>query len=223
MATNRQNDDVVIGRNLAKLRQKAGQTQEDLAKKMRSLYGFKWSKATVWSIEAGERPLKLTEAKDAVTCLGLDWVATLPILLQGDGKPTSELEIKGKVLFEQYDSVTDEIPALADTYFSYLVAASEAFKDSDDPEGKQKAEDVLQECCPESLSSMYWDCIKDSLRSYCSKNADMAEALSGANHSDVYNDVWARLFNTWGEEWRKYVFPDDYYSEDDDDGIDNAL
>lgn len=52
-------NDAQIGRNLASLRNEM--SQKDLAEAMRSL-GFKWSQATVWSVEKGERPLRLTEA-----------------------------------------------------------------------------------------------------------------------------------------------------------------
>ena len=60
-------DDKTIGKNLQILR--GDISQEDLASKMRG-YGFKWSKATVWSVEQGERPLRLTEAKAVLQCLG---------------------------------------------------------------------------------------------------------------------------------------------------------
>lgn len=36
-------------------------SQQDLAETMRK-EGFKWSQATVWSVEKGERPLRLSEA-----------------------------------------------------------------------------------------------------------------------------------------------------------------
>lgn len=52
-------DDEQIGRNLAKLR--GDMTQKDLAVAMRAR-DFKWSQATVWSIEKGERPLRFSEA-----------------------------------------------------------------------------------------------------------------------------------------------------------------
>lgn len=52
-------DDQQIGRNLARLR--GDMPQKDLAEAMRD-FGFKWSQATVWSVEKGERPLRLTEA-----------------------------------------------------------------------------------------------------------------------------------------------------------------
>lgn len=49
-----------IGQNLQQLR--GDMSQAALAEKMRE-YGFKWTQATVWSIEKGERPLRLTEAE----------------------------------------------------------------------------------------------------------------------------------------------------------------
>lgn len=38
---------------------------------MRSL-GYKWSQATVWSVEKGERPMRLTESIDIAQILGVD-------------------------------------------------------------------------------------------------------------------------------------------------------
>ncbi|WP_156368343.1 helix-turn-helix domain-containing protein [Arthrobacter sp. Leaf137] len=51
--------DLVIGQNLAKLR--GERTQQDIAEAMRAA-GYKWSQATVWSVEKGERPIRLLEA-----------------------------------------------------------------------------------------------------------------------------------------------------------------
>lgn len=53
--------DTVIGRNLVTVRGEMSQAQ--LAKLMRGR-GHKWSQATVWAIEKGERPLRLVEALD---------------------------------------------------------------------------------------------------------------------------------------------------------------
>lgn len=61
------NLDGLIGQNLARLR--GDLSQADLAKKMKEL-GYKWSQATVWSIEKGERPLRLSEARDVVGVVG---------------------------------------------------------------------------------------------------------------------------------------------------------
>lgn len=52
-------DDAQIGRNLARLR--GDMSQKELAGAMRDR-GHKWSQATVWNVERGERPLRLTEA-----------------------------------------------------------------------------------------------------------------------------------------------------------------
>lgn len=56
-----------IGANLARLR--GNVSQEGLAKAMRDR-GYRWSQATVWAIEKGERPLRLSEAEDATAILG---------------------------------------------------------------------------------------------------------------------------------------------------------
>jgi hypothetical protein len=45
-------------------------TQQALANEMRER-GHKWSQATVWSVEKGERPIRLTEAVDVAEILGL--------------------------------------------------------------------------------------------------------------------------------------------------------
>lgn len=52
-------DDAQIGRNVARAR--GAMSQKDLALLMRQR-GHKWSQATVWNVERGERPLRLSEA-----------------------------------------------------------------------------------------------------------------------------------------------------------------
>lgn len=51
--------DEQIGKNLTAIR--GDMSQKDLAAEMRRR-GHKWSQSTVWSVEKGERPLRLTEA-----------------------------------------------------------------------------------------------------------------------------------------------------------------
>lgn len=63
-----------IGQNLARFRGAVSQAQ--LASEMRER-GHKWSQATVWSIEKGERALRLEEAKDALEILNGDLVDSL--------------------------------------------------------------------------------------------------------------------------------------------------
>ena len=55
-----------IGQNLARLR--GSLSQKDLADLMRER-GWKWSQATVWSVERGDRPLRLAEAEDLARIL----------------------------------------------------------------------------------------------------------------------------------------------------------
>lgn len=60
--------DELIGGNVARLR---GETpQKALAECMRER-GHKWSQATVWSVERGDRPLRLTEATSLSEILGV--------------------------------------------------------------------------------------------------------------------------------------------------------
>ena len=51
--------DYQVGRNVRLLR--GDLSQAKLAKAMHEA-GFKWSQATVWSVESGERPVRLVEA-----------------------------------------------------------------------------------------------------------------------------------------------------------------
>ncbi|MEV5042724.1 helix-turn-helix domain-containing protein [Microbacterium sp. LMI1x-1-1.1] len=60
--------DVQIGQNLARLR--GSISQSELAAQMKAL-GWKWSQSTVWSIEKGDRPLRLAEAEDLLPILNL--------------------------------------------------------------------------------------------------------------------------------------------------------
>ena len=72
--------DEQIGRNLVSLR--GGMSQKDLADRMRT-HGFKWSQATVWAIEKGERPLRLTESLALGKIFGIDGHAHDGALLGG--------------------------------------------------------------------------------------------------------------------------------------------
>jgi hypothetical protein len=56
-----------VGRVVAELR--GERTQQSVADAMREL-GWPWSQATVWSVEKGERPLKLREAVVLAAILG---------------------------------------------------------------------------------------------------------------------------------------------------------
>jgi transcriptional regulator with XRE-family HTH domain len=58
-----------IGANVLAVRTRRGVSQQDLARHMRAR-GHKWSQATVWNTESGERNLRLVEAVDLASCLG---------------------------------------------------------------------------------------------------------------------------------------------------------
>lgn len=59
--------DAQIGKNLARLR--GDRSQKDVAEAMKAR-GWKWSQATAWSVEKGDRPLRLSEALDVAEILG---------------------------------------------------------------------------------------------------------------------------------------------------------
>lgn len=59
--------DEQIGRNFARMR--GDRPQSEIASAMRER-GYKWSQATVWAVEKGERPLRLSEAFDLDQVLG---------------------------------------------------------------------------------------------------------------------------------------------------------
>lgn len=60
--------DAVIGANLKRIR--GDMNQADLADEMKRR-GHKWSQATVWAVQRGERSLKLAEARDVAEVLGV--------------------------------------------------------------------------------------------------------------------------------------------------------
>ncbi|MGW9415158.1 helix-turn-helix domain-containing protein [Arthrobacter cupressi] len=62
-------DDGLIGRRVVQLR--GERSQKSVADEMR-LRGWKWSQATMWAIERGERSLKLMEARDLAAVLDVE-------------------------------------------------------------------------------------------------------------------------------------------------------
>ncbi len=62
--------DKAIGKNVARFRGELSQAA--LAQKMKNLGHKKWSQATIWALEKGERALKLSEAQDLAALLHVD-------------------------------------------------------------------------------------------------------------------------------------------------------
>ena len=75
------NREQLIGENVQRLRSALPMTQAELANRMKQV-GYKWSQATVWSVEKGERPLRLSEAEELGKILDVatsDGFLTLPL------------------------------------------------------------------------------------------------------------------------------------------------
>ena len=89
-------NDERIGQNLEILR--GDTSQKDLADRMRER-GFKWSQATVWSIERGERPLRLSEAQEVADIL----VRPIDMLLAQDG--VAVVHAATRTVAERYNNI----------------------------------------------------------------------------------------------------------------------
>jgi len=112
----KENRDSKIGHNLLILR--GEMSQEELADKMRTL-GYKWSKATVWSIEKGERPLRLTEAEDVMKILDPSSAGLWPLTSDLDyaSMDRTLINLKDKIneLFDIWQEVEDMRTSIAAT------------------------------------------------------------------------------------------------------------
>lgn len=61
--------DTEVGAMVRQHREASLMSQQDLATAMRTR-GYKWSQATVWSVESGERTLRYTESLDLAEACG---------------------------------------------------------------------------------------------------------------------------------------------------------
>jgi hypothetical protein len=80
-----------IGENVHELR--GSVPQETVAAGMRERGHAKWSQSTVWSVETGSRPLRLTEAEDLAKVLGRG--TTVEGLLQPPAQAAVQLALYG--------------------------------------------------------------------------------------------------------------------------------
>lgn len=94
-----------IGQNLAITRGEL--SQKDLADRMRER-GWKWSQATVWSIEKGERPLRLAEAEDVADILN----RPISVLLARDGEAV--VHDATRAVYDRYHDVLKAMEAYDD-------------------------------------------------------------------------------------------------------------
>lgn len=114
-------NDEQIGRNLASMR--GDMSQKDLADEMRKR-GFKWSQATVWSIEKGERPLRLAEAESVADIV----VRPLDVLLARDGE--ASVHAATRVVNGRYKKILEAMESY-DEGRAHLAMALDAIPDSE--------------------------------------------------------------------------------------------
>lgn len=89
-------DEAAVGARVVALR--GQRSQKSVADEMRSA-GWKWSQATVWSVEKGERPLRLLEARALAGVLGVD---VADFLTPMDDSP--ELVLLRRALYDAADA-----------------------------------------------------------------------------------------------------------------------
>lgn len=87
-------------------------SQADVARAMKER-GFKWSQATVWAVEKGDRPLRLSEAQHLAEILNLRRIDGAAVFLQSEA--TGHLR-------EAIDPVIKAHAAMEDAIKSYLEA-----------------------------------------------------------------------------------------------------
>ena len=114
--------DVQAGENLAILR--GDMTQSALAAKMRER-GWKWSQATVWAIERGDRPLRIAEAVDVLSLVpgagagGIEYSLLRPSL-------TSQLNLRGRAARDAWEAVVAAIVAFRNAQMNLSYVYSQA-------------------------------------------------------------------------------------------------
>lgn len=82
-------------------------SQKELANRMRK-HGFKWSQATVWAIEKGERPLRLTESMSLGEIFGID----------GHALSATRSEFDRTLLMTMHEQDMREVAQLASASFN---------------------------------------------------------------------------------------------------------
>ena len=127
MADDRTKDprDVLAGRNLAILR--GDMTQATLAAKMRDL-GWKWSQATVWAVEKGDRPFRLAEAQDVLGLLGRTGVESA--LLRDTS--LTQINAAARKVLEAWETAVDAIVAFREAQVGLSFAYSSAREEGAD-------------------------------------------------------------------------------------------
>lgn len=145
--------DELIGKNLAELRGEI--SQADIAKAMRER-GYKWSQATVWAVERGERPLRLAEADDLRVILGRDSFQGAAEFLA----PTQEMYLVARLT-----EVVSAQKQFEDAAEKYLEALDDLAMTADSVSDKEGAKEV---------SNIRWFAV----RNWLEEHSPVLDALS---------------------------------------------
>lgn len=109
--------DELIGKSVAKLRGEL--SQKEVADRMKGR-GWKWSQATVWSVEKGDRPLRLAEAHDLAAVLNVS------VLHFTRTPPVVAVDIRSQELATAHDVLIQAVKSYRSAQFRLATAADDA-------------------------------------------------------------------------------------------------
>lgn len=198
MATDEQ-----IGANLIRIRN--GMSQKDLADAMR-VRGFKWSQATVWAVEKGERPLRLTEAEGLGVVLRIN-----PDLLLAT---PDELDLHADVV--DLANLLEEIAELAGVAFDAQLRLARAIDDRPESEWPKDSLTIV------TRSAI--DAALDGLARAEANHRGIGEAGGWLNRTHAASTVHTDAFLARVREEIQAAGPArvDRAEEEEDDGVDQA-
>lgn len=124
-----QQPDVLFGRRLRYMREKAGLTQQQLADVMRAA-GTKMHRSTIGKIEAGERVVSIGEAAEFADVLGIDLRELISV---GKGRRVrAQLKVRSLELrADDYARQRDEAQILLDDTLGKLDEARAQLKEAE--------------------------------------------------------------------------------------------
>ncbi|MEW1708011.1 helix-turn-helix transcriptional regulator [Microbacterium sp. NPDC089190] len=194
--------DEQIGRNLAAVR--GEMSQSDLAKRMRDR-GFKWSQATVWSVEKGERPLRLSESEAVAELLGVG----RHVFTARDGE--ERVYAAARVVRDHYEAMRAAMAAY-DTARGALAFALDELDDGPMSTQLMAAAELVTETI-DSVVEDYRDFERREFAATLAREGVTAEEWfpaegQGRKWLDAYNDAQARFsFNEESDDGEHKTTP----------------
>jgi len=176
--------DEKIGRNIARLRD--DMSQKELAEKMANR-GWKWSQATVWSVEAGKRPIRFAEAVDICWILGAEMR-----LLEGDDD-----ELKANFFIGKYFQAIDDVRDALTKATNWQLELAQIVEDQNLPDASTK----------EILATIRSDDVLDAfVRMFVNIVRDQDAELrgNGKAHPGTYTNA---LLDAWLLEVKRITGP----------------